>query len=141
MVSPHLSAASLTPGAPLELTGTTGEFDFIKVDATQRRLLACHTQNGSLDVIDIDASKLIKSVPTGNAQGVAVDEKGVRYFVSVSKPPKLVIIDSTKLEVTGEVPLRDPADVMAYDPKSNRAFVCNDTKRSCGSSTRRRRKS
>jgi DNA-binding beta-propeller fold protein YncE len=128
LFSPHLSAASLTPGQPLELTGTQGKFDFIKVDATRRRLLACHTQNGSLDVIDIDASKLIKSVPTGAAQGVAIDDKGGRYFASVSKPPKLVIVDSTKLEVTGEVPLPGPADVMAYQPGLNRAFVCNDDK-------------
>jgi len=128
LFSTHLHAASLTPGTPVELTGTQGKFDFIKVDATLRRLLACHTQNGSLDVIDIDASKLIKSIPTGAAQGVAVDDKGGRYFVSVSKPPKLVIIDSKTLEVTGEVPLSDPADVMAYQPKSNRAFVCNDDK-------------
>ncbi len=98
------------------------------MDATKRRLLACHTGNGSLDVIDIDASKLIKSVPDRAAQGVAVDDKGGRYFASVSKPPKLVIIDSTKLEVTGEVPLTDPADVMTYQPQSNRAFVCNDDK-------------
>jgi len=126
--STHLSAGSLTPGTPVELTGTKGKFDFIKVDATKRRLLACHTQNGTLDVIDIDASKLIKSVPTGNAQGVAVDDKGGRYFASVSKPPKLVIIDSTQLAVTGEVPLPGPADVMTYQPQSNRAFVCNDDK-------------
>jgi DNA-binding beta-propeller fold protein YncE len=128
LVSPCALAASLTPGAPLELTGTTGKFDFIKMDAANRRLLACHTGNGSLDVIDVDAGKLIKSIPTGNAQGVAVDEKNGRYFVSASKPTQMVIIDSTKLEVASEVPLPGPVDVMTYDPKSNRAFVCNDEK-------------
>jgi len=121
-------AASLTPGQPLELVGTHGKFDFIKIDPALHRLLVCHTGNGSLDVIDVDANKLIKSIPTGAAQGVAVDNKNGRYFVSVSKPPKLVIIDSTKLEVIGEVPLPDPADVMAYHAESNRAFVCCDTK-------------
>ena len=126
LVSPRSSAASLTPGAPVEIVGTHGKFDFIKVDARQRRLLACHTQNGSLDVIDLDSSKVIKSIPTGAAQGVAIDDKNGRYFVSVSKPPKLVIIDSARLVVTGEVPLPGPADVMAYDPGLNRAFVCND---------------
>jgi DNA-binding beta-propeller fold protein YncE len=128
LFSPHLSAASLTPGTPVELTGTKGKFDFIKFDSAHHRLLACHTQNGSLDVIDADASKLIKSVPTGAAQGVAVDDKGGRYFVSVSKPLQLVIIDSAKLTVIGEVPLPGPADVMAYNPGLNRAFVCNDDK-------------
>jgi DNA-binding beta-propeller fold protein YncE len=128
MLSSYATAASLTPGTPVELTGTTGRFDFIKMDVAHRRLLACHTGNGSLDVIDVDAGKLIKSVATGAAQGVAVDEKGGRYFVSVSKPPKLVIIDATKLEVVSEVSLSGPADVMAYHAQSNRAFVCNDEK-------------
>jgi len=128
LLSSHMTAASLTPGTAVELTGTTGKFDFIKMDVLDRRLLACHTGNGSLDVIDVDAGKLIKSVATGAAQGVAVDEKGGRYFVSVSKPPKMVIIDSTKLEVIGEVPLSGPADLCAYSPKLNWVFVDNDEK-------------
>ena len=125
---PATAAPALTPNAPIELTGTHGKFDFIKVDAANRRLLACHTGNGSLDIIDVDKSQLIKSVPTGNAQGVAIDEKGGRYFVSCSKPPQLTIVDSKKLEVTGQVPLPGPADICAYSPKLNRVFVDTDEK-------------
>jgi DNA-binding beta-propeller fold protein YncE len=122
------AADPLSPRPPAELTGTKGKFDFIKVDSTRHRLLACHTGNGSLDVIDVDSSKLIKSIPTGAAQGVAVDDKNGLYYVSVSKPPKLVIIDAIKLEVVGEVPLPDPADVLTFHPGSNRVFVCDDDK-------------
>jgi hypothetical protein len=61
-----------------------GKFDFIKIDSANSRLLACHTGNGSLDMIDTTTSKLIKSIPTGNAQGVANDSRNNRYFVSVS---------------------------------------------------------
>lgn len=127
-VLPLLADDALTPNAPVEVTGTHGRFDFIKFDSSNHRLLGCHTENGSLDVIDAATSKLIKSIATGNAQGVAVDNKNDRYFVSCSKPPKLVIIDSTKLEITGEVALPGPADVMAYDSTLDWAFVCNDDK-------------
>ena len=123
---PLMAADALTPQQPVELTGTHGKFDFIKIDSTHNRLLACHTGNGSLDVIDTTTSKLIKSIPTGAAQGVAIDNKGGRYFVSVSKPPKMVVIDSAKLEVIAEAPFSDPTDVMAYNPDLDRAFVCND---------------
>jgi DNA-binding beta-propeller fold protein YncE len=119
----QLIALPLQPLPPVELTGTHGKFDFIKVDAARRRLLACHTGNGTLDVIDLDSSRLLKSVPTGAAQGVAVDDKHGRYFVSVSKPPQLVIIDAAKLEVTGTVPLPGPADLVGYLPEMNRVFV------------------
>ena len=61
------AADSLTPKNPVELSGTHGKFDFIKIDSANNRLLACHAGNGSLDVIDIITSKLIKGIPTGNA--------------------------------------------------------------------------
>src|SRR3984957_5820950 len=122
------AADSLTPGNPVELTGTQGKFDFIKIDSANDRPLACHTGNGSLDVIDVITSKLIKSIPTGNAQGVAIDSENNRYFVSVSKPTKMVIVDSTKLAVISEVALPGPADLVAYHPETNRVFVCNDDK-------------
>ena len=126
--SPCSAKDFLMPAATVELTGTHGKFDFIKVDATRRRLLACHTGNSSLDIIDLNNSKLVKSIPTGAAQGVAIDDKGGRYLVSCSKPPKLVIVDSTKLEVIGEVSLPSSADLCAYDPAINRVFVDNDEK-------------
>lgn len=125
---PLVAAETLIAQPPVELAGTKGKFDFIKIDSKQNRLLACHTANGSLDVIDGATSRLLKSISVGAAQGVAIDTKGGRYLVSVSKPPKLVIIDSTRLEVTGEVPLANPADVMAYNSDLDRAFVCNDEK-------------
>jgi DNA-binding beta-propeller fold protein YncE len=130
LIIPRLVSAadSLTPGNPVEVTGTQGKFDFIKIDSANNRLLACHTGNGSLDVIDIITSKLIKSIPIGNAQGVAIDSKNNRYFVSVSKPTKMVIVNSTKLDVIGEVALPGPADLLAYRFETNRVFVCNDDK-------------
>jgi DNA-binding beta-propeller fold protein YncE len=128
LIVPRLVSAadSLTPGNPVELTGTQGKFDFIKIDSANNRLLACHAGNGSLDVIDVITSKLIKSISTGNAQGVAIDSENNRYFVSVSKPPKMVVVDSTKLDVIGEVALPGPADLVAYHSDTNRVFVCND---------------
>ncbi len=123
-----IAAVVFTASDPVELSGTQGKFDFIKVDPVNRRLLACHTGNNSLDVIDLDSSKLIKSIVTGAAQGVAIDEKHSRYFVSTSKPSKLVIIDSRKLESVSEMPLDDPADLVAYNAQSNRVLVCNDKK-------------
>jgi DNA-binding beta-propeller fold protein YncE len=130
LIIPRLVSAadSLTPGNPVEVTGTQGKFDFIKIDSANNRLLACHTGNGSLDVIDIITSKLIKSIPIGNAQGVAIDSKNNRYFVSVSKPTKMVIVNSAKLDVIGEVALPGPADLVAYHFETNRVFVCNDDK-------------
>ncbi len=126
--SAQAADALLSPNKPIQLTGTKGKFDFIKIDSTRRRLLACHTGNASLDVIDLDSGKLLASVPTGNAQGVAIDDKGGRYFVSCSKPPQLAIVDATTFTVTGEVPVPSAADVCAYSPVFDRVVVDSDEK-------------
>ncbi|MEI9997679.1 MAG: hypothetical protein WDO13_00125 [Verrucomicrobiota bacterium] len=121
--SAFAEGGALSPQAPVEITGTHGKFDFLKVDVARRRLLACHTGNGTLDVIDLDSSKLIASVPTGAAQGVAIDDKGGRYFVSVSKPPQLAIVDASTLKVTGTVPLPEAADLAAFSDGLDRVIV------------------
>jgi DNA-binding beta-propeller fold protein YncE len=38
----------------------------------------------------------------------------------------MAIVDSTKLEMTGEVPLKGPADLLNFNPQNGRAYVCND---------------
>ena len=119
--------ASLTAGDPILLEHTTGKFDFIRMDDTRHRLLLAHTGNKTLDVFDLDARRLLKSVPTGAAQDAAVDVKRGRYYASVSAPPRMAIVDSEKLEMIGEVPLAAAADLMAFNPENGLSYVCNDT--------------
>lgn len=125
--SPSLRAeAPLTASPALILAGTHGKFDFIAIDPTRRRLLAAHTANGSLDVVDLERGELVKSIPVGAAQDCALDPDHHRYLVSVSKPPQLVLVDAESLQVTGKVALDGPADLLAYHQASGQAFVCQD---------------
>ena len=120
------AAEPLTAGQAFQVSKTSGKCDFLALDGDRRRLLVSHTGNGSLDVIDIDKSSLVKSVSTGAAQDCAVDQKGGRYFVSVSKPPQVAVVDADKLIVTGSIPLSGPADLLTYDAEAKRAYVCHD---------------
>ena len=120
-------AAALTAGQPILLENTKGNFDFIRVDTAQHRLLLAHTGNQTLDVFDLESKKLLKSVHTGAAQDSATDATKHLYYVSVSSPPRMAIIDSTKLEMIGEVTLPTAADLMTYNPETGMAYVCNDT--------------
>jgi YVTN family beta-propeller protein len=103
-----------------------GGFDYLQVDDANRRLLANHTGNQTLDVFDVDSGKLIKKIPTGKAQGVAVDKEAGKYYVSVSEQKKIVFIDSKTLEKTAEVPLDGPADALVFDPKNHCLYVGHD---------------
>lgn len=120
------AAELLEAGKRIVVAGTHGRFDFLAVDVEGRRLLAAHTGNESLDVIDVDKQEVIKVIPTGAAQAPAVDSKARRYYVTTSKPPQLVIIDSGTLQITGRVPLPGPADLVAFNEKAGRVYAGHD---------------
>jgi len=121
-----LDAAPLTPGAPIALPGTQGKFDFIRVDTNANRLLLGHEENKTFDVFDLATKKLLKAVPTSTAQDAAVDIKRGRYYVSGNDPARMVIVDSTKLEVVGEVPTPSDTDIIAFNPVTGMVHECND---------------
>jgi len=116
----------LVGDAPVAVPDSKGSFDFLKIDEAGNRLLAAHTANGTLDVFDLADGKLIKHIPTGKAQDVAVDAAAGKYYVSVSKEQKIIIIDARKLEKSGEIKLDGPADAIAIDPKNNCLYVGHD---------------
>ena len=120
-------AAPLTAGEPILLPGTHDGFDFIRVDTVANRLLLGHEGNKSLDVFDLGTRRLLKVVPTGTAQDVAVDVKRRCYYVSGNDPGRMVIVDSAKLEVTGEVPMPANTDLIAFNPVTGMVYECNDT--------------
>ncbi len=110
----------------LMLQGEHGKFDFLSMDAAKHRLLAAHTGNGSLDVIDLDARKLVKSVPVGAAQAAVADAKGEKYFVAASKPAKAVVVDAVKGEIISATALSGPADLLALNPRTGLLYVDHD---------------
>jgi DNA-binding beta-propeller fold protein YncE len=116
----------LRPDESRVLEGTHGKFDFLSIDAAKRRLLAAHTGNNSLDVIDLDAGKLVKSISTGAAQAAVADAKGEKYFVAVSKPPQAVVVDAEKGEVVSKTALSGPADLLALNPRTGLLYVDHD---------------
>ena len=117
----------LTGGEPILLPGTQGGYDFIRIDTAANRLLLGHEGNKSFDVFDLGTRKLLKVVPTSTAQDVAVDVKRGCYYVSGNDPARMVIVDSTKLEVTGEVPVPANTDLIGFNPMTGLVYECNDT--------------
>ncbi|HEY2083250.1 MAG TPA: YncE family protein [Verrucomicrobiae bacterium] len=125
-LSVRASAAPLTAGEPILLPGTHDGFDFIRLDAGANRLLLGHEGNKSFDVFDIGAKKLLKVVPTSTSQDATVDAKRGCYYVSGNDPGRMVIVDSTKLEITGEVPTPSDTDLIAFNPNTGMVYECND---------------
>jgi DNA-binding beta-propeller fold protein YncE len=120
-------AAPLTAGDPIPLPGTTDGYDFIRLDSHANRLLLGHEGNKSFDVFDIATKKLLKVVPTSTSQDATTDVKRGSYYVAGNDPARLVIVDSTKLEITGEVPVPTNVDLISFNPATGLVYLCNDT--------------
>jgi DNA-binding beta-propeller fold protein YncE len=119
--------APLTPGDAILLPDTHGGFDFIRIDTAANRLLLGHEGNKSFDVFDLGSKKLLKIVPTSTAQDAAVDVKRGSFYVSGNDPARMVIVDATKLEIAGEVPVPANTDLIAFNPTTGLVYECNDT--------------
>lgn len=117
----------LKVGVSIQLPYTQGGFDFSEIDTARHRLLLAHSGNKTLDVVDLVSHRLLKSVPTGVAQDSAIDVQHGVYFVSVSSPPSMVMVDANTLTVTGSVKLPTDADLLAYNPSNGLVYVGNDT--------------
>lgn len=122
----HAGSPLLVPESAIKVPDSAGGFDFLKIDESKNRLLANHTGNNSLDVFDLADGRLLKHIPTGKAQDVAVDTESGTYLVGVSQEQKVVVIDAAKLEVIREIPLDGPADAIAFNPKKHELYVGHD---------------
>ena len=128
MASEH--KISLVPVATIKIPGGKGAFDFVQMDVPNRRLLACHTKDGTLDVIDVVTNTLLARIPTGAAQDVAADAKSGKYFVTVSDRKQVAVIDAKALKVTNTIPTEGELDGILFDPKHRRVYAAHDHGRS-----------
>ena len=116
-------AAPLTAGDPILLPGTKDGYDFIRTDVAGNRLLLGHEGNKTFDVFDLATKKLVKAVPTSTSQDATTDVKRGSYYVSGNDPGRMVIVDATKLEITGEVPDETGTGDITVDPATHTVWI------------------
>ncbi len=122
------AAPPLKAGKPIPLPGAHGGFDFIRVDSSAHRLLLNQEKgNSAFGVFDLRTRKLVKRVPTGITQDVAVDVKHQRYYISGNGPGRMLIVSRKSLRVLGMVPLPTPTNLIGYSPVNGMAYETSDT--------------
>lgn len=118
--------APLAAQPPLAVAGGSGRFDLLEVDAANHRLLVPHGGNQSLDIFDLSTGLLIKQIPTGGANGVAIDARDGKYYVGAGDANAVVVIDSQTLAVVKTIPLDGPVDAMTFDSKRGIVYAGHD---------------
>lgn len=116
----------LVPGPGIEVTGSHGKFDFLEIDATNRRLLGSHTADGTIDIFDLTTGRVLARPATGAAQHTAFDPRSGKYFASVSKPNQVAVVDAQTFKITNTVPTDGSLDGIVFDPKNRCVYAAHD---------------
>lgn len=107
------AAPVLQAQSPIQLSAEPKRFDLLAVDPAQHRLLAAHSQAGTLSVVDTATNKPEREIAVGEKpSGVALDTQDGKYFVGTLTG--VTFIDSKTLEKSGFVATPGPTDAMVY---------------------------
>ena len=106
-------APVLQAQTPIQVSAEGKRFDLLAVDSARHRLLAAHSQAGSLSIVDTASGKLEKEIAVGDKpSGVAIDAQDGKYFVGTLTG--VTFVDSKTLEKAAFVATSGPTDAMVY---------------------------
>jgi hypothetical protein len=108
----------------IALKGPVGGLDHLAIDAGRGRLFVANTINGSLDVVDLKAGKLLKQIEGQTCiRGVDYSPESDRVFVANATGGICNVFDADSYRLLKTLPLGDDADNVRYEPKTRRIFV------------------
>ena len=120
------TAFPATPALSVEIPGSSGKFDFLRVDAKRQRLLASHENDGTSDFIDLRTGTLIGRVKVGGAVDTAMDPESTRYYVSVQEAERVAVLDAETLKEVGSIKTPGPTDAILFNPANRMVYVTHD---------------
>src|SRR5262249_34403126 len=127
MLTPSVTAADPPPLERVQtiaLKGPAGGLDHLAVDTKRGRLFVANTVNGTLDIVDLRAGKLLKQVPgQGRIRGIDSSPEVDRVFVGNGTGGVCNTFDGDTYELVKSVPLGDDADNVRYNPRTRRIYV------------------
>ncbi|GAC1309052.1 MAG: hypothetical protein NVSMB14_13310 [Isosphaeraceae bacterium] len=115
--------------ATIELKGPVGGMDHLAIDAKRGRLLVANTVNGTLDVVDLKAGKLLKQVPDqGGIHGIAYSPETDRIFVGNGAEGACNALSGDDFQVVKHIALGEESDNVRYAPRTRRLYVTHADK-------------
>lgn len=128
--TPLFRAAAQAPKDPLRLVQTIplpdvkGRLDHMDVDVKGKRLFVAGLENGSLEVVDLQAGKRIRSIPGfKKPQGIFHSADLNKVFVASGDDGMLRVFRSDSLELLDSIQLDLGPNRVAFDPHSKHLYV------------------
>jgi hypothetical protein len=127
--SPAAEPAPLELVQTIVLKGKAGKLDHLTLDSKRDRLFLANTVNGTLDVVDLKAGKLLKQVAgQSGIQGVAYAADLDRVFVGLGTGGYCNVFDGSNYRPLKTVKFEDDADNVKYDPVRGVVYVAHAEK-------------
>jgi DNA-binding beta-propeller fold protein YncE len=135
ILTPALLAALVLPARAQDPTtryekahkielGGEGGWDFLEVDAANRRLYV--TRGTRVVVLDIDTEKVVGEIAdTPGVHGVAFVADLGRGFTSNGGDSSVTVFDTKSLKTLGKVKANGRPDIIYFEPVSRRIFTFN----------------
>ena len=113
----------------ITLKGKAGKLDHLALDTKRERLFLANTANGSLDIVDVKAGKLLKQIPgqTG-IQGIAFASDLDKVFVGLGGGGLCNVFGGETYQPLKTIKFSGDADNTRYDPATHLTFVAHDEK-------------
>jgi DNA-binding beta-propeller fold protein YncE len=116
--------ATLALEATIALPGVDGRIDHLAIDLGRRRLFVAALEHGSLEVVDLEIKKRLRSITNlSEPQGVLFLEKQGQVVVSNGGSGTLDVFDAGSLEKVVSVKVGEDADNLRYDPLTELVYV------------------
>lgn len=110
--------------ATIPLKGPVGGLDHLSLDAKRSRLFVANTVNGSLDVVDLKAGKLLRQVEgQTRIRGIDYSPDWDRVVVGNGTRGICNVFDGEDYRLLKSLTFGDVADNVCYNPKTRRAYV------------------
>lgn len=117
-------SSSLRGVGAIALPGVEGRFDHFSVDLETRRLFLAALGNNTVEVLDLKANGLAKSLKGfEEPQGIKYLPDARRVVVANGGDGTVALIDGQTLGPTTKVKLSGDADNVRYDQKNGRVYV------------------
>jgi outer membrane protein assembly factor BamB len=116
----------IVPFTPPVSVTPAGGFDYVTVDAVNRRVYAAHGGASTLLVVDADTGKVIGQVKVGAMAGLAIDPASGHVFTGDGDDKALSEVDPVSLTEVHRVAVDGLVDAIAYDPTLSRIYGDED---------------
>jgi DNA-binding beta-propeller fold protein YncE len=108
----------------IPMPNVKGRIDHMDVDVKGKRLFVAGLENGSLEVVDLQSSKWVKSIPGfQKPQGIAYVEFLNKVFVASGDDGMLRVFRGDTLKLLDSIKLDLGPNRVAYDPHAKLLYV------------------